>query len=128
MKVLVVEDSSAMRNVIASTAEEVAGVTAVQAQNGFEALKLLPSGDFALIITDINMPDLNGLELIRYIRQHPRYQSTPLFIVTTEGSDTDRQRGLALGVNEYLIKPFDPRALKTLINKYLVEEGANRGE
>lgn len=119
MKVLVVEDSSAMRNVIASTAEAISGVTAVQAPNGFEALKLLPGGDFSLIITDINMPDLNGLELIRYIRQHPRYKETPLFIVTTEGSDTDRQRGLALGVNEYLIKPFDPEALLTLINKYL---------
>lgn len=124
MKVLVVEDSSAMRNVIASTAEAVSGVTAVQAQNGFEALKLLPGGDFSLIITDINMPDLNGLELIGYIRQHPRYKDTPLFIVTTEGSDTDRQRGLALGVNEYLIKPFDPEALTTLINKYLSERGA----
>jgi two-component system chemotaxis response regulator CheY len=117
--VLVVEDSPAMRTLIASTVEEIDGVSASEAESGFEALKALPRGDFALIITDINMPDINGLELIRFIRDNERYRDTPLIIISTESSQRDRERGLALGANAYLVKPFEPAELKETVERYL---------
>ena len=121
-EVLVVEDSAAMRTFIASTIEEIEGVAASQAGSGFEALKMLPQRQFDLVITDINMPDINGLELIRFIRDNDRYRATPLIIISTESSQRDRERGLALGANAYLVKPFEPEALKEAVERYL-EEG-----
>ena len=122
-KVLVVEDSASMRNLIISIIESLGGIEVVSAGDGFEALKLLPRGDFDLILTDINMPDINGLELIRFIKQHPRYVDTPLIIVTSEGSVQDRDRGLALGANDYLVKPFDPAELQQRVRALLAGGG-----
>ena len=118
-QILVVEDSAAMRSFIASTVEEIEGTSVVEAASGFEALKELPRHDFQLIITDINMPDINGLELIRFIRENEKYKETPLIIVSTESSQRDRERGLAIGANAYLIKPFSPPALRELVERYL---------
>jgi len=119
-EVLVVEDSSAMRSFIASTIEEIEGVSVTEAESGFEALKELPRCEFDLIITDINMPDINGLELVRFIRGNDRFKKTPLIIVSTESSQRDRERGLALGANSYLVKPFEPEALKDCVERYLM--------
>lgn len=118
-KVLIVEDSKASRELIASTAESVDGVEAFTTSSGFEALKLLSRQRFDLIITDINMPGINGLELINFVKKNPSYRNTPLFVITTEGRDQDREKGLALGAAEYLTKPFDPRALEGLLVQYL---------
>ena len=118
-KVLIVEDSRASREFIASTVESIPGVKAITTGSGFEALKLLPRHRFDLIITDINMPDINGLELINFVKKNPNYRDTPLFVITTEGRDQDRNKGLALGAAEYLIKPFEPPALEALIRRHL---------
>lgn len=118
-KVLIVEDSRASREFIAATVEGVRGLEAVVTASGFEALKLLPRHRFDLIITDINMPDINGLELINFVKKNPNYRQTPLFIVTTESREQDRERGLALGAVEYLIKPFEPESLESLLRRYL---------
>jgi two-component system chemotaxis response regulator CheY len=118
-KVLIVEDSKAAREFIAATVESVSGVEAVTTASGFEALKLLPRHRFDLIITDINMPDINGLELINFVKKNPNYRETPLFIITTEGCERDRDRGLALGAVEYLVKPFQPQSLEGLLKRYL---------
>lgn len=118
-KVLIVEDSRAMRELLAATVGGLSGVEVHQAASGFEALKVLPRHDFALIITDINMPDINGLELINFVKKSPHYRDTPLFIVTTEGRERDRDRGLELGASEYLVKPFEPDALAGLVRRYL---------
>lgn len=118
-KILIVEDSSAMRSLLISTIEALEGFEIVEAANGFEALRLLPRERVDLVITDINMPDINGLELIRYVRNSAIYKSIPLFIISTESSERDLAKGLALGANEYLIKPFDPADLQKLLLTYL---------
>jgi two-component system chemotaxis response regulator CheY len=118
-KVLIVEDSPASRTYIAATVEAVPGVEAFTTSSGFEALKLLPRHRFDLIITDINMPDINGLELINFVKKNPNYRETPLFIITTEGREQDRERGMALGASEYLVKPFQPESLERLLRRYL---------
>jgi two-component system chemotaxis response regulator CheY len=117
--VLVVEDSGAMRTLIATTIEEIEGVVTTEAESGFEALKQLPRKQFHLVITDINMPDINGLELIRFMRDNERYRSTPLIIISTESSARDRERGLAIGADGYLTKPFEPEELREIVARFL---------
>jgi two-component system chemotaxis response regulator CheY len=118
-KVLVVEDSSAMRGLIASIVEQIADCQAIEVSSGFDALRQLPRDTFDLIITDINMPDINGLELLSFIRKNPTYVQTPVLIVSTESSERDRTKGLALGANAYLTKPFAPEDLKNAVNRLL---------
>ena len=81
----------------------------VEATSGFDALRLLPRGPYDLVITDINMPDINGLELVQFIRKSEHHRSTPLIIISTQSSERDRERGLSLGADGYLAKPFTPK-------------------
>ena len=85
-KILITEDSPTMRSLLISTIETLEGYEIVEAASGFEALRLLPRGKVDLIITDINMPDINGLELISFIRNNPRFTHLPIVIVSTERS------------------------------------------
>ena len=116
--VLIVEDSPTMRSLLATTLEAVEGFVVREASSGFDALRLLPREKIDLIATDINMPDINGLELISYLRSTPRYAHIPLFIISTEGSEQDRERGLMLGADEYLVKPFAPEKFLKLVLDY----------
>lgn len=118
-KVLVVEDSPVMRTLVGSTIEAVAGVEVIEAVSGFEALKVLPRETFDLIITDINMPDINGLELINFVKKSPNYRDVPLIIISTEGTERDRDKGLKLGAVAYLTKPFEPAELLAYVRKHL---------
>ncbi len=120
--ILIAEDSAVTRAFLVSTLEEMNDFDIVEASTGFEALKQLPRRRFSLIITDINMPDINGLELINFVKNNINYRDIPLIVVTTEGSERDRQKGLALGADEYLVKPIDPEALQEVVGKYLGDE------
>lgn len=118
-KVLIVEDSGATRELLRAAVETLIEVEVHTAVSGFDALKVLPRHRFELIITDINMPDINGLELINFVKKNPHYKDTPLFVVTTEGREQDRDRGLLLGADEYVVKPFVPERLCDLVRRYL---------
>ena len=120
--VLVVEDSATMRSLIASTLEEIGvPLKITDVPSGFEALRLLPRERFDLIVTDINMPDINGLELVSFVKSNPAYRSIPLVIVSTESSERDRDKGLGLGADAYLVKPFTPEALRQVGEDLLTE-------
>jgi two-component system chemotaxis response regulator CheY len=108
-----------MRAFVTAALEAEGGYEVVEARNGFEALRLLPRGPYHLVITDINMPDINGLEMIRYVKGSPQYQKTPLIIISTEGRERDRDRGLKLGASEYLVKPFAPETLLGAVRRLL---------
>ena len=119
-RILIVEDSATMRSLLASSLEDLEDpIKIVEAESGFEALRFLPREDFDLVVTDINMPDINGLELVSFIKNNPKYATIPLVIVSTEGSDRDRDKGLGLGADAYLIKPFDPEALRQVVGDLL---------
>ena len=117
--VLIVDDSGAMRSLLVSTLEQLGNFRIVQAANGFEALRLLPREQIDLLITDINMPEINGLELLSFVRNNPLYKTIPVIIVSTEGSRKDIEKGISLGANEYLVKPFVSERLIELVNKLL---------
>ncbi len=108
-----------MRGLVSAAVEAVENVEVVETDGGYAALKALPRESFDLIITDINMPDINGLELVRFVRQRPAYKDTPLIIISTESTARDRQKGLELGASEYLTKPFDPAHLQDLVRRHL---------
>ncbi|MDO3380052.1 response regulator [Geoalkalibacter halelectricus] len=108
-----------MRAMICATLEALGDFDIFEAANGFEALRLLPRESFDLVITDINMPDINGLELVSFIKRNDQYKTIPLVIVSTEGSERDREKGLKLGANAYLVKPFSPEELQKLVEKFL---------
>jgi two-component system chemotaxis response regulator CheY len=118
-RVLVVEDSAAMRGFITATLESAGSFRVTQAESGFHALRLLPRERFQLVISDINMPDINGLELVRFFREREEHRETPLILISTDGRDVDRERGLKLGADAYLVKPFQPEALLDLVDKLL---------
>ena len=117
--ILIADDSPTMRAMLVSTIESLGDYRIVEASSGFEALRLLPREKVDLILTDINMPDINGLELISYLRNNSNYLTIPVFIISTEGSQKDIDKGKRLGANEYLIKPIDHTKLQSLISSYL---------
>jgi two-component system chemotaxis response regulator CheY len=119
-RILIVEDSATMRSLLASALEELDSLVKItEASSGFEALRQLPRNSYDLIVTDINMPDINGLELVSFVKSNDKYREIPLIIVSTEGSDRDRDKGLGLGADHYLVKPFDPEALREVARDLL---------
>jgi two-component system chemotaxis response regulator CheY len=119
-RILIVEDSPTMRSLITSSLEGLEiPVKVVEVASGFEALRHLPRQQFDLIVTDINMPDINGLELVSFVKTNAAYRDTPLMIVSTEGSERDRDKGLELGANAYLVKPFEPEDLREVARALL---------
>lgn len=121
MKILVVEDSNSMRSYLTTMIEGRGGdaLEIVEASSGFEALKTLPHHTFQAILTDINMPDINGLELVSFLKNHPAYRSIPIMVISTESSEEDRRRAAALGAEEYLVKPFEVSDLLEKLSKLL---------
>jgi two-component system chemotaxis response regulator CheY len=130
-RILVVEDSVSMRSFVRSALESdsrsSAGLDVVEASSGFEALRLLPRGPYDLVITDINMPDINGLELISFIRRSELHKETPVLIISTQSSERDRARGLSLGANGYLMKPFSPEDLQSEVWRFLAADPKPHG-
>jgi two-component system chemotaxis response regulator CheY len=113
IRALIVDDSSAMRAYVRAALEDAPELRAEvqEAPSGFEALRILPRETFDLVVLDVNMPNINGLELISFMRGSERHRETPLLIISTEASERDRQRAIDLGANLYLPKPFTAEAL-----------------
>ncbi len=123
VRVLLVEDSVGVRAFVRSALEAEGGglgdVEVVEAASGFDALRLLPRGPYDLVITDVNMPNINGLELVRFIRSSDQHRDTPVLLISTSASERDRERGLSLGANAFLAKPFSPEALRAEAGRFL---------
>jgi len=103
---LVVEDSPTMRQLLVFALSRIRGLTVIEADDGVDALKKLAGGHFDIILTDINMPVMDGLKLVKRVRGDEVLKSIPIVIITTEGAEEDRQRALALGANAYITKPI----------------------
>jgi two-component system chemotaxis response regulator CheY len=121
VRVLLVDDSPATRAFIRAALEAIAGgaLELREASGGFEALRLLPRGPYDVVITDINMPDINGLELLNFIRKTPQHRATRVLLISTQKSEKDKQRGLQLGADAFLPKPFSIEQLKSALDRLL---------
>ncbi len=117
--VLIVDDSSAMRAFVRAALEDCLGADVTEAASGFEALRELPRRRFDLVVADINMPDINGLELIKFMRTSQPHTATPVVLISTEGSERDRARGLTMGADAFLSKPFEAEALASVVRRLL---------
>ncbi len=130
-RVLIVEDSASTRALVKAIVEGDLLTAAlggepcecIEASSGFDAMRLLPRGPYALIITDINMGDINGLELISFIRKSDRHRTTPLVIISTQSTEKDVERGLGLGANAFIPKPFSAEALRSVLVAQLIHVG-----
>ena len=119
LKFLIVEDSPTMRQLIAFSLKRIRNSRVVEATDGIDALKKLSGEDFNLIIADINMPLMDGLKLLSLLRREPKYKQIPVVIVTTEGAELDREKGLKLGANAYLSKPIQTNQLLKIVKGLL---------
>ena len=103
---LVVEASPMMRQLLVFALSRVKHLRVTEADDGVDGLRKLAGGKFDIILTDINMPIMDGLKLVKRVRSDPTHKDTPIIIITTEGSQEDRQRALTLGANAYITKPI----------------------
>ncbi len=113
MKVITIDDSSTMRRIIKNTLKRIGyGDEILEAGDGKEALEVLENNEVDLIITDWNMPVMDGLTFVKTIRANSKYDDTPIIMVTTEAAKEDIITALKAGVNNYIVKPFTPDVLK----------------
>jgi two-component system chemotaxis response regulator CheY len=119
LNVLVVEDSPPMRKMIVFALSRIRSLQVNEADDGVDALRKLATLKYDLIITDINMPILDGLKLVKRLRADGAYMNVPIIIITTEGAAEDRQRALALGANAYITKPIQAPQVIKLVKEIL---------
>ncbi len=116
--ILAVDDSPSMRGLVSSVLEQ-AGFKVVLAEDGVDALDFAQETSFDLVLTDINMPNLDGIRLIKELRRLPGYRSVPLLVLTTESGAEKKMEGKSAGATGWIVKPFDPEKLVSTIHKVL---------
>ncbi|MEM6708448.1 MAG: response regulator [Pseudomonadota bacterium] len=117
-KILAVDDSPAIRLMVSSVLKK-AGHEVTSAEDGVEASRVADGDAFELVITDVHMPNMNGIELIQCLRGKSAYRHTPLLVLTTESSQEMKQRGRAAGATGWIVKPFDPASLVNAVSRVL---------
>lgn len=118
-RILVVEDSPTMRQLITFTLKRLKDVDIIEASDGVDGLKKIAGGKFDLILTDINMPIMDGLKLVSLVRNDPVNKGIPIVVITTEGGQEDRDRAMTLGANSYVTKPIQSANLLTIAKELL---------
>ena len=116
--ILTVDDSSTMRQMITFTLKG-ANFDVIEAGDGVEALEVAPGKKLALIITDVNMPRMDGLTLVARLRALPEFKFTPILVLTTESDASMKQKGKEAGATGWIVKPFSPEKLLDVVNKVI---------
>ena len=116
--ILAVDDSNSMRQMVSFTLKQ-AGHQVTEAADGEEALALAKSNSFNLVISDVNMPKMDGIALIKALRTLPSYKFTPLLMLTTESGSDKKQEGKAAGATGWIVKPFNPDQLLATVKRVL---------
>jgi two-component system chemotaxis response regulator CheY len=117
--VLIADDSKTTQMLVRTTLSRMPGLQFVAAENGREALKMLDGAAVDLLVTDINMPEMDGIELVREVRRRKNSTELPILIMTAKGEDAARGEGMALGANAYILKPLSGRELIDMASKLL---------
>jgi two-component system, chemotaxis family, chemotaxis protein CheY len=116
--IMTVDDTASMRQMISFTLNSV-GYDVIQASDGTEALKLAREREVDLIIADVNMPNMDGITLVQSLRALEGYKFTPILMLTTESQQSKREQGKRAGATGWIVKPFDPEQLLTVVRKVL---------
>ena len=116
--IITVDDSASVRQMVSFTLKG-AGYTVIEASDGKDALAKLTGNKADMVITDLNMPNMNGIELIKALRANPSYKFVPIVLLTTESQDTKKQEGKAAGATGWIVKPFKPEQLLSVVKKVL---------
>jgi two-component system chemotaxis response regulator CheY len=119
-RILAVDDSASMRQMVGLTLKS-AGHEVVSASDGDEALALAKTSDpVDLVLTDVNMPNMDGITFVTHLKQNPRYKFTPVIMLTTEGQDAKKEQGRAAGAKAWIMKPFSPPILLDAVSKLIL--------
>ncbi|MEM8606347.1 MAG: response regulator [Myxococcota bacterium] len=116
---LIVDDSGAVRAFVRAALESADFARVEEAATGFEALRVLATQTFDVVIVDVNMPDINGLELLAFMKKSPRQQGARRILISTQAEGADSARGVELGADAFLQKPFEVEELRALITSLL---------
>lgn len=117
--IITVDDSSTMRRIIKNTLQKLGFTAILEASNGIEALEIMSKNNIDLIVTDWNMPEMDGLTFVKTLRQKDQFKDTPILMITTEAAKEDILTALRSGVNNYVVKPFTPDTLQEKVFKLL---------
>ncbi|WP_022849674.1 response regulator [Limisalsivibrio acetivorans] len=115
-RILVVDDAITMRQLVAATLKS-AGYDVVDAKDGVDALNKLGQGRFNLIVSDLNMPNMDGITLIKEVKKNPRHKFTPIIMLTTESQSSKKEEGRQAGAKAWIVKPFKPADLLNVVKK-----------
>jgi two-component system chemotaxis response regulator CheY len=118
-RVLVVEDSPTMRQLIVYALKRIKDLEICEAEDGASALKILSAEKFDILLTDINMPVMDGLKLVSLVRQDENHMNIPIVVITTEGAHADRERALTLGASAYISKPIQASQVVDCVRRLL---------
>jgi two-component system, chemotaxis family, chemotaxis protein CheY len=110
-RILIVDDSPTIRRMVKASLSALAGTEFTEAGSGLEAIESLALGPIDMMVLDLNMPDMHGIEVLTFIRSHRAYQALPVVVLTTRGDDDSRDAALKAGATRYLTKPFVPHVL-----------------
>jgi two-component system, chemotaxis family, chemotaxis protein CheY len=123
-RTLIVDDSPTMRRMVMASLREVCPGGFSEAASGLEAIEQLAMGPTALMVLDLNMPDMHGLEVLKFVRGHDAFRRLPVIVLTTRGDESSRAAALAAGASLYLTKPFAPDVLAGQARALVEAEGA----
>ncbi len=127
-RILIVDDSVTIRRMVRASLNNLADVSFAEAGTGLEALERLALEPVAMLILDLNMPDMHGIEVLKFVRSHQAHKRTPVIVLTTRGDEPSRTAAMAAGANVYMTKPFTPTALASVARELLLDHrGPNTG-
>jgi two-component system chemotaxis response regulator CheY len=118
-QILVVDDSKVMRDMIVACLRAISGVTFTHAASGLEAIERLSLEAYQLMVLDLNMPDIGGLEVLEFVRGQDRLCALPIVVVTTRGDEASREGALAAGASRFMTKPFTPEGIQAEVRALL---------
>jgi len=122
-RILIVDDSATIRKMVRASLQGLEDAEFIEAGTGLEAIEQLALGPVGLIVLDLNMPDMHGIDVMKFVRGHKHYREVPIIVLTTRGDDSSRQTAVEAGATTYLTKPFAPQVLSTAARALITPAG-----
>ena len=125
--ILIVDDSPTMRRMVTASLRSLPGASFGEASSGLEAIERLALAPVDLMILDLNMPDMHGLEVLKFVRQHATFRTLPVIVLTTRGDESSREAAMTAGASAYMTKPFAPQVLAEHVRQLLGASASEEG-